>query len=246
MFKMDPQFIVAGEIIRTARMYASSVSPLSRANLERIGGGLFERLGLESAKHGRKLQAEIVHDWTNNIKIGGEVFEIITEKGKKTVKLPWERLQRVMGSSTGEALFKGLRGVIILKNDFTLLKGEKLNLILTLAPTLNISKVVSLTQKVPGKKNFNSETSLDALVAALPLLLTPVCAKNLLKEMGFICLTSNGEGIYRLRCSRGFHTALNESLSSLETLIDELKDDVDLDKKHLVNTAYRRLSDYLS
>ena len=246
MFKMDPQFIVAGEIIRTARMYASSVSPLSRANLERIGGGLFERLGLESAKHGRKLQAEIVHDWTNNIKIGGEVFEIITEKGKKTVKLPWERLQRVMGSSSGEALFKGLRGVIILKNDFTLLKGEKLNLILTLAPTLNISKVVSLTQKVPGKKNFNSETSLDALVAALPLLLTPVCAKNLLKEMGFICLTSNGEGIYRLRCSRGFHTALNESLSSLETLIDELKDDVDLDKKHLVNTAYRRLSDYLS
>ncbi|MDR3191606.1 MAG: ATP-dependent RNA helicase, partial [Treponema sp.] len=36
MFKSDPLYIVAGEIVRTTRMYAMSVSPLSKAILERI------------------------------------------------------------------------------------------------------------------------------------------------------------------------------------------------------------------
>jgi HrpA-like RNA helicase len=37
MFRSDPQYIVAGEIVRTSRMYAMSVSPLSREILERLG-----------------------------------------------------------------------------------------------------------------------------------------------------------------------------------------------------------------
>ncbi|GMO46058.1 MAG: hypothetical protein Ta2B_27380 [Termitinemataceae bacterium] len=46
LFKKEPQFIVAGEIIRTARMYASSVSPLTKEMLKKIGDGdLINRLG---------------------------------------------------------------------------------------------------------------------------------------------------------------------------------------------------------
>jgi RNA helicase HrpA len=37
MFRSDPQYIVAGEIVRTSRMYAMSVSPLSRETLEKLG-----------------------------------------------------------------------------------------------------------------------------------------------------------------------------------------------------------------
>jgi HrpA-like RNA helicase len=37
MFRSDPQFIVAGEIVRTSRMYAMSVSPLSREILDKLG-----------------------------------------------------------------------------------------------------------------------------------------------------------------------------------------------------------------
>jgi HrpA-like RNA helicase len=39
MFRSDPQYIVAGEIVRTSRMYAMSVSPLSREILEKLGLG---------------------------------------------------------------------------------------------------------------------------------------------------------------------------------------------------------------
>jgi hypothetical protein len=52
-------------------------------------------------------------------------------------------------------------------------------------------------------------------------------------------------GNYWFKCSRGFHTSLGESLASLETLIDELGEDVDVSSKHIVNQSYRRLSDLL-
>jgi hypothetical protein len=39
MFRENPEYIVAGEIVRTARMYASSVSPLSHSLIEKIAEG---------------------------------------------------------------------------------------------------------------------------------------------------------------------------------------------------------------
>jgi hypothetical protein len=106
MFRLDPPFIVAGEIVRTSRMYAMSVSPLSKTVLQRIKQGLF--------------------------------IEYTQTEEKKDIQKP--------------AKLKKAR-------DFT----------------------------------------------------------------------------------NGFHTSLNESLSSLETLIDELDEDVDIEKKHIVNQCYRRL-----
>jgi len=44
MFRQDADFIVAGEIVRTTRMYAMSVSPLSKAQLYRISPELAEQL----------------------------------------------------------------------------------------------------------------------------------------------------------------------------------------------------------
>ncbi len=44
MFRQDADFIVAGEIVRTTRMYAMSVSPLSKAQLYRISPELAEQI----------------------------------------------------------------------------------------------------------------------------------------------------------------------------------------------------------
>ncbi|MDR3325215.1 MAG: ATP-dependent RNA helicase [Spirochaetaceae bacterium] len=241
MFKMDPEYIVAGEIIRTARMYASSVSPLSPAALEKIGGNLIGRLGGAKGRGGKAQRpVKVERNWTNNIKIGSEVFEIATLKGKKIVRLPWERFSSV-ASSAGEALYKGLQGVILLQDGYTLLDGEKLNLILAIAPTLDIDGALG---RIAAKKEYTA-ANLHALLNVLPTVLCPAILKKEKKELGFICLTTNGGGAYRVRCLRGFHNALNESLSSLESLIDELDEETDLDAKNIVNTAYRRLSAYL-
>jgi HrpA-like RNA helicase len=254
MFRMDPQYIVAGEIVRTTRMYAMSVSPLSRNALEKISPSLFSSFGGKPPKAEGKAPAEKLkkaRDFTHNVKIGPEVFEIVTVKGKKTVMLPWEKLKGVRDKLPGETVYRGLRGTVIIGNTYTLLAGEKLELILSLIPSMDVDG--ALDRSWPRKKRFNSQENLTALLEELPKLVCPAAWKQRQrgsetaagKEMGFICLFTDGEGNYWFKCSRGFHTALNESLAALETLIDELGDEVDIEKKHVVNQIYRRLSDYL-
>jgi HrpA-like RNA helicase len=239
MFRMDPQFIVAGEIVRTSRMYAMSVSPLSREILERIRPGLFaagpDSAGTEKLKKPR--------DFTNNIKISGEVFEIKTVKGKKTAILPWEQLSAISGSIPAKTVYKGLKGTVVVKGQYTLLAGEKLELILALAPALDADGAFKREWK--HKRSFNAAEDLAALLEHLDSLVKPAVWKKGSRELGFLGLFTDGEGNYRLRCSRGFHTSLNESLASLESLIDEMGDDIAVETKHIVNQTYRRLADYL-
>jgi hypothetical protein len=255
MFRMNPQFIVAGEIVRTTRMYAMSVSPLPFKLLEKISPALIPGLGVNtggrekepSDRHSsRTIAKSRPRDFTNNIKIGSEVFEIETVKGKKQVSLPWEKVKKVIdhiGPETA-SMYKNLRGVIILDNQYRLLGGEKLHLILSLLPSLELES--ALDRNRISNERFNSSVNLDGLLASLPNLVKPAFRKQGKKELGFICLFTDGNGNYRFSCSRGFNTSLNESLASVENLIDELGDDVDIDKKHIVNQTYRRLADYLN
>jgi HrpA-like RNA helicase len=247
MFRTDPQYIVAGEIIRTTRMYAMSVSPLSHKVLEKLSPELFEALGgrftalpgedREKRKTGR------IQDKARTLTIGNESFDIKVIKGKRYVTLPWEKLSRVKDETGDPAAYKGLRGTIVLDGGYTLLAEEKLPFILSLVPSLEIEGAPG--RVCPRKSNFNSRKNPDALLAEIPLLVKPAVWKEGKKELGFICLFTDGAGNYRFKCSRGFHTSVNESLSALETLIDELGDEVDIEKKHVVNQTYRRLSDYL-
>jgi HrpA-like RNA helicase len=255
MFRIDPPFIVAGEIVRTSRMYAMSVSPLSKTVLERLRPGFFaEYRKSDELPGGARLipkKLKKARDFTNNIKIEGEVFEIVTVKGKKTVILPWEKLSLLRDKISGDTVYtqrnyqyKGLKGKITVKKQFNLLAGEKLELILSLVPTLDVDNAFS--RAWPRKETFNSQNDLASLLNHLDDLAKPVTWKKNSKDLGFLGLFTDGDGNYWLRSSRGFHTSLNESLSSLETLIDELGEEVDLEQKHIVNQCYRRLSDYLS
>ena len=280
------EFIVAGEIVHTSRMYAMSVSPLSRSALEKINPDLLKTLGVLSSglqshreryrneKKKRTLEEQNIknpRDFTNNVKIGNEIFEIEIFKGKKEVKLPWERLKLVKEDFKKETAYsyKGLRGTITIGDKYTLLRGEKLSLILGLLPTLD--PVKALERKLTQGYNYNSQENLDKLLEQLPWIVNPAIWKQREKaddnkndrrrrrssgrssgrnnerrsELGFSGLFTDGEGNYRIKCCRKFHNSLNESLASIETLIDELDEDVDVEKKHIVNQCYRRLSDYL-
>jgi HrpA-like RNA helicase len=243
MFRMDPKYIVAGEIIRTTRMYAMSVSPLSSRVLENLKGGIFEAPGGKQggAQTGK---AERLRTFSNTVGIGDEAFEIKIIKGRKVAVLPWERLSKVKDSIGDPSVYKGLRGTIILEDKYTILEEEKLSLILTLLPSLEIDG--ALSRAWPREKSFNFRENPGPLLAALPLLVTPALWKAGKKELGFICLFTDGAGNYRFKCSRGFHTGLNESLSTLETMIDELGSDADMDSKDIINQTYRKLSDYLA
>jgi RNA helicase HrpA len=247
MFKMDPHYIVAGEIVQTSRMYAMSVSPLSKEALAKISPQLFETLGENPQLTGKgavfpEKRLKKARDFTHTVKIGDEVFDIETFKGKKLVKLSWERLSKIK-DEVNEAMYKGLNGIVIVEGIYTLLAGEKLSLILSLAPSLDITG--ALTRSWPRKELFNVRENPEAIISRLPDLVNPAIWKQGKKELGFICLFTDGNGNYWFRCSRGFHTGLNESLATMEALIDDLGDGADGETKDMVNQTYRRLSEYL-
>jgi hypothetical protein len=275
MYKENPQYIVAGEIVRTTRMYAMSVSPLRRDMLSRISprlegligrgssrsaaGGAFGGAEASERTRGSKRAApseeEISktvsagthrrdRDFTNKIKIASEVFDLVADKKKKKlVQLEWPRLRKVRDELDRESLslYKDLRGVVV-NGRQKLLDGEKLDLILKIAPHLDLE--TDLSRDWPRKRNFSSKEELGDLIDALGHVMQVSKAKDKTGELGFVALFTDSEGTYWFRCSRGFHTALNESVASLESLIDELGEDTKPEDREKVSTLYRKLSSF--
>ena len=91
-------------------------------------------------------------------------------------------------------------------------------------------------------KNFNTEENFDEFISSLDWILRIVVAKAKKKELGFVCLFTDGNNNYWYKVSRGIVTALSESLHSLETLIDHINDnkiECNSETKEKINRIYR-------
>ena len=258
MYKENPQYIVAGEVVRTTRMYAMSVSPLRKEWLARISprlegllasggregyeGGRGDRGGYADRDRGpssprsdrtpRKRatdggpdkglegrEGKASRDFTNKIKIASEIFDVTIEKKKKLVCLDWAKLKRIRDELALEDIgrFKGMKGSVRVGGD-KLLDGEKLDVILKIASSLDIDR--DLARDWPKKKNFEAGKGIHDLIEALAHVLQVSRAKDKTRELGFLALFTDAEGNFWFRVSRGFHTALNESIASLDSLAD--------------------------
>ncbi len=239
MFRKDPKYIVAGEIVRTSRLYARSVSPLKEAWLKKIDPKILRALlyRKESLKEKRKGR-----DFTNNIKIGREIFTIKRIKGnQRRVVLDWERIRPLMDITDPRLLpnFKKLKGVIIYKK-YSIMEGIKLNTILFAVQNMN-SKI-RIVKNWPQGKNFTKNLNKKQFKNGLSNILSLCNLKNKKTKLGFITLETDGYGHYWFKCRKNFLDAVSESLSSLETLVDE-SEKLDNETLTLVNKKYRILSE---
>jgi ATP-dependent helicase HrpA len=271
MYKENPQYLVAGEVVRTTRMYAMSVSPLQRQMLARISPRLEALLGKapkeappaavfvagarEAERRRAREDARPARDFTSKVKIGKEVFDLIVDKKRKKVAaLEWPKLKRAREDLDIESLglYKGMKGVILHGHE-RLMDGEKLDVILKIAPWLDLER--DLSRDWPRRTNFNAAEGLHELIAALDHVLQVSKAKDKSSELGFVALFTDAEGAYWFRCSRGFHTALNESLASLESIADALGGEGASEaspahagpgERESVNALYRKLSSFFA
>lgn len=260
MFRQDPLYIVAGEIVRTSRMFAMSVSPLTKSVLEQISPSLPEQLENAKGSKGRleklskeyeelagkkkgKFEKEIgkLKKDEDIISFGGEIFAVKKVKGKRQAFLPYESFIRAARSEKNINELPNVKGKIVYSNGFTLLEGEKLSLILRLVRALDLSP---LANEAWGRKeniNIAQKGGAENLLKLVPNIMRIAVAKAKSKEYGFICLFTDGSGTYCFKVSRGFSTALNESLSSLETLADEKDLPFTNEDRERLNKIYRFL-----
>ena len=264
MFKKDPVFIVAGEIIRTSRIYASSVSPLTRPMLDTINPELFERLmackkakdtsreermleqdrnraakalrrqeAEEQRKNGKKAKKAAALAGPSNhneplaedsLSLGGFLFATKKVKGKKTALLPLENLLSALQNEKNKNKLNNagqMKGIVTLSDGGTILAGEKVSLIIELANTLDLHPLAEKKWNRHMNVDVNDPLQKEQLVDSLSFILRTAIAKQKGREYGFITLYNNGNGSYWFKVSRGFSTALMETHSSLETLVEE-------------------------
>lgn len=270
MFRTAPLFIVAGEIVRTSRMFAMSVSPLTKALLNKIDptlekelirargeggksltgnleykGSTFKNLKSKVGRDDRRFGGKLEKSKDENVlSLGGELFDIIKVKGKKIAVLPVDRFAEALKrekDSNKLAIAAALRGKLILKGG-TLLEGEKIELIMKVVQNLNITPVGEKDWPRGMNVKIGSEEENKTLIDGLQYVLRATIAKSRTREFGFITLFTDGKATYWFKVSRGFTTALNESLSSLETLIDETNTLLSKAQKAKVNMLYRTLN----
>ena len=255
MFRENPQYIVAGEIVKTSRTFARSVSPLQKAWLKRVSPELAEsfrpasnqeiRSGRDRAGREEKGKGR---DTTWQLMIGRHSFTLEPYKGnKKLARLPWESLKPALKElrQADMARYSKLRAVVII-GDRELMKGAKLNAVLKVMQQVNPE--TDTLQGSPPKKGFKVpgdqkiiRDHLDQLLQLAPL----SRKKRESNQLGFVSLEGNGSGDYWFRVSKSYSGALEYSLAALEVLADELKDEKDNTIWKGINKAYRRLTTLL-
>ena len=238
MFKEDPNFIVAGEIVRTSKMFAHSVSPLKKEWLTDISSGLSERF-IAISKN--ELQGIKNRDTTNYVKIGNESFRLENLKGekRKNAIIEYNKAVEIMAQKNYKKLHipPGVTGTLVY-NNFEIFPGEKLS---------NIFKALKfIDTKIKSDKNFtrgniNINTGSDKIIKNLDYILSLASIKKSPKHLGFISLNTDSRGNYWFKVVKNFDFALTTSLSSFENFIEELSED-NKEKIEKINKIYRKLT----
>lgn len=267
MFKTFPLYIVAGEIVRTSRMFAMSVSPLTKKLLNQLDQNLEQELtkcrgnkgksieNLEYSTTNKKEEKEFTKDKKSKkdskiedfVTIGGTQFEVKKIKGKKTLILDWSKFMNAIKLEKNEVFLdqiSPMKGTIIMKKGFKLLDGEKMEIIMKASKILNLEPMEESSWQRKLNINIHEDNGIYTLINNMQFIMRVTIAKSASKEYGFICLFTDGKGTYWFKVSRGFITAINESISSLEKLIDEAKDkNLDEVQKEKINMIYRLLNE---
>lgn len=256
LFKETPEFIIAGEIVRTSRTYARSVSPLQKAWLPDIHPKLPKWLSVRGGTRfgsnwrREKGAGESVprKDTTNQIWIAGEGFKLLRNSGRRSKRralIQWDRLHAALAKTRDAALpdFGSMQGTLLLGND-EVLPNSKVNTIIKAVNLLDPKK--DLIEAAP-RGNFHIDTRLDDLIDELPNLLK-VTRKNKRRKkggMGFVTLYSDGRGHFWFRSLKSFHGAISTCLESLESLADYMKTDSHKSQKTKLGDTYRQIESLL-
>jgi ATP-dependent helicase HrpA len=250
LFKENPRYIIAGEIMRTTRTYARSVSPITKEILHKINKEIAVRL--EKNAHSSKKPAQPAEKPadSNTLVIGRQSFSITKSGGKKRkrrVLFDWyqlkEALERVDVSRLPD--YKGLTGTISYRGQ-VLLSDIKVNTLIMLVHYINPERDILL--KWPRNKEYNAvdKKNFELLAADIDLLgkLCFTGKKGRHNEfLGFLGLTGNGHGIYRFKPFYKFGIFIKETMSSLDELADYWPEESSKEAVIKISEVYRKFDE---
>ena len=245
-FRNPPQYLLAGEIVMTTKMYARTVSPLYPDWVPEISKGVADKLrklsreaemrdrsprrdDIESRRSGRSssrnagLSAKASEEAGSKVsKLYGFEFPVVRDVGKKNT-----RNIVVIPSADLPALAKSYRrasrhpkGIMaaILYNGSYLAYGERLYDIISLEGRVDFSPEGYVAR--PVTQVYNRENIADLIPHLGDIMrLAPLKDKG---RLGFLELLVSGKGSVFFHVSRSFTDALNNTAYTLLGIMDEV------------------------
>ncbi|MBN2859517.1 MAG: ATP-dependent RNA helicase [Sphaerochaetaceae bacterium] len=231
-FRDLPQYLLAGEIVYTTKMYARTVSPIRKEWLDEISTGLRARLseaavgpGQKSSRKGdsTRKDKQSANTEQDSVSIGGIEFKTIPSKKnrKGIIVIPLDRAQELGRRLSGNSRRGNkMRGALQWRDGYIHL-GDSLNEVLAAIPLIDTSKGVL---DMPPKGGFSSYDP-ALLIENLEWILALTRVKGKKNRFFFVHLDTKGHGYYRFESTRSAFDALDTSLYALGQLIDEIPQD---------------------
>ena len=254
LFRDKPDFIVAGEIVKTSRTYARSVSPLQKKWLKEISEDIYLDFisggVLTSSRKRDKYNEEVQpkRDTSNKLHIGKYSFDLNPYKGKKYAYFKWEDLKHAVESVNWNDIpqLGNLRGELRYK-EFTILKEARVNKIFKAVKLLHPES--EIIESFPVETfNINSLEHLEEVLIpnlAYIMNMTPVSKKKKNKhELGFLSLNTDNNGTYWFKSTKRFNTALNQSVEAIGALANSSKGHVKPESWSIINAVYGKLDSF--
>lgn len=223
-FKELPQFLLAGEIVQTSRMYARTVSPLKKQWLDSIAPDLSSRLmGLQSPKRKERETSRTVQKVEKNAQqmhVYKRDYPLISAaKGKrKLAVIPLEDLGYLARAHASSNRRVKNFPATIMYLDHYIHYGDKFFSILELHGKIEIDK--GILDSPPAGIFTAGEPR--PLIDNLYWILALCRLKKKSRQLGFITLDAQGNGVYRFTSKRNAFEALDSSLYALGQLVDEI------------------------
>jgi HrpA-like RNA helicase len=252
-FRTLPQFIIAGEIVQTSRMYARSVSPLQKEWMDEIKPGLYAQLtrsftvrkNKEEGRRSDRAHAPVEGDFRDN-KTNGQTIQVYHhsypsevfsgKKGKPCALIPYEDLAALKQENDRAPKRPRNFNATVLYAGYRIHQGDKFFSVIDLAGKLRTDTPV---YDAPPTGSFTLADS-STLVGKLESLLCFVKSKKDRKSLGFISLDGNRD-VFRFSFNRNFFDALDDTLFYLGQLVEELKREGKTDDEREAKRVYSRL-----
>lgn len=246
LFRESPKYIVAGEIVKTSRMYARTVSPLKRQWIQQISPWLADHL--IEGKTGEEDKTERdkkKRDTTWVFKFCGQSFELKQGKGRKKIAvLPWETLAQALKKYNPREgkRFKTLRAVITFQGE-EIISGIKLPKAVDLARNLFSGKESIYLDFTFQEKNYQVPEDVKDLIDLVPNIMKLSRPQKEKGGLGFLCLETNGKGRFWFRLRRNVFQALSANIAGLDSLGSSLGGDHSALKG--IGRLYRKLTELI-
>ncbi len=248
MFKESPYFIIAGEIVKTTRMFARSVSLLKKEWIQEIYPQFFPQINSEPRNQQSKKGVHRDHEKiiseknASRIILYHDLFDIVPYRGqKKLIIIPFEKLEILYKNYMKNP--KGVRNyrVKISYKSYDIHTGDRLASIMKIVPYLQPEMGIL---NAPPSGTFNTHTQLELLADNLLFVLAFCKLKKKKKTLGFLTLDTDNNSNYWFKSVKSFHTAVDLALFSIQSIMDDITvmEQANRESVEKVNQLYRKIS----